>query len=101
MLSRNVPRVLRGTKGCLSELTSVCGDHFEQGVLELEPQFLPPSLNVNGHVKLTEKTPQEDQQMWFDIQTWFPLLSIGLSAAICCTIASYFIEQATRSKPSI
>src|ERR1035437_5222736 len=31
---------------------------------------------------------QEDRQMWFYVQTWLPLLSISLTAAICFGVAS-------------
>jgi hypothetical protein len=38
--------------------------------------------------------PEEDRQMWLYIQTWLPILSIGLTAAICFGIASFAMGQA-------
>ncbi len=32
--------------------------------------------------------------MWFHIQTWFPLLTIILSAAICLSVVSFIMRQA-------
>jgi len=32
--------------------------------------------------------------MWLYVQTWLPLLSFSLTAAICFGVASFFIEQA-------
>ena len=29
----------------------------------------------------------------FDLSTWFPLLTIGLTAAICFSVASFFMGQ--------
>jgi hypothetical protein len=29
--------------------------------------------------------------MWFYVQTWFPLLSIALAAAICFSVASFIL----------
>ena len=37
---------------------------------------------------------EEDRQMWFYIQTWFPLLTIALTAAICFSVASFIMGQA-------
>ena len=36
----------------------------------------------------------EDRQTWFYIQTWFPLLTIALTAAICFSVASFIMGQA-------
>jgi hypothetical protein len=36
--------------------------------------------------------------MWFDIQTWFPLVSVTLAAAICLSVAS-FIMGSTKLPP--
>jgi hypothetical protein len=32
--------------------------------------------------------------MWFHFQTWFPLFTIVLSAAICLSVVSFIIGQA-------
>jgi hypothetical protein len=31
--------------------------------------------------------------MWFYIQTWFPLLTIALTAAICFSVATFIMGQ--------
>ena len=31
--------------------------------------------------------------MWLDIQTWLPILSISLTAAICFGVASFVMGQ--------
>jgi hypothetical protein len=36
----------------------------------------------------------EDRQMWFYVQTWFPLLTIALTAAICFSVASFIMRHA-------
>jgi hypothetical protein len=37
--------------------------------------------------------------MYFDIQTWFPLLTIGLGIVLCFAIASLFARQAPPPRP--
>jgi hypothetical protein len=32
--------------------------------------------------------------MWFYVQTWFPLLTIALTAAVCFSVASFIFGQA-------
>ena len=32
--------------------------------------------------------------MWSYIQTWFPLLAVALTAAICFSVASFIMGQA-------
>ena len=34
--------------------------------------------------------------MWFHIQTWLPLLTISLTAAICFSVASFIMTQPKR-----
>jgi len=36
---------------------------------------------------------EEDRQMWLYIQTWLPILSISLTAAICFGVASFVMGQ--------
>ena len=36
---------------------------------------------------------QEDRQMWFYVQMWLPLLTIGLTAAICLSVVSFMMGQ--------
>ncbi len=31
--------------------------------------------------------------MWFNIEAWFPLLTIALTAAICFSVASFIMGQ--------
>ena len=31
--------------------------------------------------------------MWLYLQMWFPVLTIALSAAICVSVASFFMTQ--------
>ena len=33
--------------------------------------------------------------MWFDIQTWLPLLTIILTVSICLSVASFMMARAT------
>jgi hypothetical protein len=37
--------------------------------------------------------------MWLYIQTWLPLLSIALTAAICFGVASFIMGQARPQRP--
>ena len=37
--------------------------------------------------------PKKDRQMWLYIQTWLPILSISLTAAICFGVASFVMGQ--------
>ncbi len=53
-----------------------------------------PSVD-RGHISNGNRS-QEDRQMWFYIQTGLPLLTIGLTAAICFSVASFIMTQ---SKP--
>ncbi len=32
--------------------------------------------------------------MWLYLQTWLPLLTIGLTAAVCFSVASFIMGQA-------
>ena len=32
--------------------------------------------------------------MWFDVQMWFSLLTVALTAAICFSVASFIMGQA-------
>jgi len=48
------------------------------------------------HINSKEKTLQEDRDMWLYVQTWLPLLTIALTAAICFSVASFFMRQAKR-----
>jgi hypothetical protein len=41
---------------------------------------------------------REHPQMWFDIQTWLPIVSVTLAAAICLSVAS-FIMGSTKLPP--
>jgi hypothetical protein len=40
----------------------------------------------------------EDRQMWFYVQTWFPLLTIALTAAICFSVASFIMGHAKHQR---
>jgi hypothetical protein len=41
-----------------------------------------------------EKTPfQEDHRMWLYVQTWLPLLTISLTAAICFGVAGFIMAD--------
>jgi hypothetical protein len=37
--------------------------------------------------------------MWLHIQTWLPLLTIALTAAICFSVASFIMGQAGPQRP--
>jgi hypothetical protein len=39
---------------------------------------------------------QEDCRMWLYVQTWLPLLTIGLTAAICFSVAAFIMGQPQR-----
>ena len=56
----------------------------------------PSKVEMYHHINLKEKTLQEDRDMWLYVQTWFPLLTIALTAAICFSVASFFMRQAKR-----
>ena len=45
-----------------------------------------------------ENTFQEGLQMWFDVQTWLPIVTVTLAAAICLSVAS-FIMGSTKLPP--
>jgi hypothetical protein len=38
-------------------------------------------------------TEPEGRQMSFYVQTWFPLLTVALTAAICLSVVSFIIGQ--------
>ncbi len=38
--------------------------------------------------------PQEGYQMMFELQIWFPLLTIVLTAAICLSVVSFIMGHA-------
>jgi len=44
--------------------------------------------------KLCGVGPQEDRQMWVYVQTWLPLLTVVLTAAICFGVAAFIMGQA-------
>jgi hypothetical protein len=37
---------------------------------------------------------QKDRQMWFHVQTWLPLLSVALTAAIC--LAAFIMGRSVK-----
>jgi hypothetical protein len=43
-----------------------------------------------------EANSKKDRQMWLYVQTWLPVLTIALTAAICFSVASFIMGQ---SKP--
>jgi hypothetical protein len=50
--------------------------------------------SVDGRTLSYGNRSQEDRQMLFYIQTWLPLLTIALTAAICFSVASFIMGQA-------
>ena len=53
----------------------------------------PSKVEMYDHISLQEKTLQEDRDMWLYVQTWFPLLTVALTAAICFGVVSSIMGQ--------
>jgi hypothetical protein len=54
---------------------------------------LPARAASGAAEKLYGAGPQEDRQMWFYVQTWLPLLTVALTAAICFGVAAFITGQ--------
>ena len=68
----------------------MAGFQFESG----EFNFCERKLILHSSVEILGRS-QEDRQMWLDVQTWLPLLSISLTAAIGFGVASFVMRQKT------
>jgi len=55
----------------------------------------PALTNVacRHYINLKKSLHREDRLMWLHLQTWIPLLTIGLAAAICLGVASFVMSH--------